>query len=504
MPRLQLLESDSTPRWFPLRGRTLIGRDVENDVVLADGAVSSHHALLFVRTDGTAFIRDMRSSNGTWVDGRRVGQCDIHDGSVIRLGNARLRFISLAADPAVPSAAAWEWDGSQDQEQDTDTFVRKGAAPGVESQLGLQRDLMALYELGDLLHASRTEDQLYRCVARLVERATGANRVSLVEWPGGEREPVLLLVWPDGSELNDGQPYSRTVTERVMGQGRTILVPDVAIQGDLRHAPSLPGCHARTVLCAPLRSQQRIFGIIFASHHEPTFQFAARQVRLITAVGLEAGIALENLRLMRHQERSFLDTTEALVSALDARDDYTAGHSRRVADMSMAIARCAELREHELQELRLGAMLHDIGKIGVDDECLRAPRRLTPSEHRRIQQHTVKGDRILEPLGSLERIRSIVRHHHERWDGTGYPDRLGNDAIPLAARIVAIADTIDAITSDRPYRQGRSLDVAVREVLRCSGTQFDPAMVGALVRSLRIGAFPCANGPMPLEESAVG
>ncbi len=490
MPRLHLLTLDGPPSKHPVRSRTLIGREAENHIRLEDPAVSGHHALLLVRPDGSALIRDLHSSNGTWVDGERVAQCHLAEGCVIRLGDTRFRLEGRSVDLGLPRHASWEWDAEQDEEQPTAELGRERAAPDAE---GLSRDLMALYELGDLLHACRSEDQLFRSVARLVERNTGADRVALVECPGPEQAPELLHVWPDGSELNEGRPFSRTVTERVIDQGRTILVPDVAIFGELRQSQSLLGCMARTVLCAPLRSQGRIFGIIFASHHDPGFSFAPRQVRLVSAVGMEAGIALENLRLLRQRERSFFHTTEALVNALDARDDYTAGHSRNVARMALAIARCAQLDAEQQRDLRLGAMLHDIGKIGVDDDCLRSPRALSPEEYRRIQQHTVQGDRILRPLGELDRVREIVRHHHERWDGAGYPDGLRGEAIPLAARVVAIADTIDAITSDRPYRKAAPLEVALQEVSRCKGSQFDPRMVSALFLSLQLGTFPSAR-----------
>jgi putative nucleotidyltransferase with HDIG domain len=239
------------------------------------------------------------------------------------------------------------------------------------------------------------------------------------------------------------------------------------------------------VLCAPVRSSHRFLGVVFASHRDPAFNFDRYQVQLLTAIGMQAGIALENLRLYRRLERSFLETVEVCVKAIDARDRYTAGHSNRVARMSVSIAHHLPLAAPDLRDLRLGALLHDIGKIGINDECLRAARRLTPEEYAHVQQHTVFGDQILHPLDGLATARIIARHHHERWDGRGYPDGLAGEAIPLLARIVAVADSVDAITSDRPYRPARSLDVAVNELLANRGTQFDPTVVRAFLDAHR-------------------
>jgi len=296
-----------------------------------------------------------------------------------------------------------------------------------------------------------------------------------------------LYAWPDGVDPNGGRPYSRTLLDEVIRQGRTILVPDVALSSSLRHAPSIQLNAIRSVLAAPLHGYDRVAGIILATHHEAGFEFQEHQVQLLTAIGQEVGMALENHRLFWRVERNFLGTLEALVQALDARDPYTAGHSLRVAEMSLAIGRWVPLDDDRLKELRLGALLHDVGKIGVDDACLRSNRKLTSEEFAHIQQHTVLGGQILNPLADLDATRSIVRHHHERWDGEGYPDGLAGERIPLTSRIVAVADTIDAITSDRPYRRGSPLDLALHEVEHHAGTQFDPAIVRATLRAAAAG-----------------
>ena len=184
-------------------------------------------------------------------------------------------------------------------------------------------------------------------------------------------------------------------------------------------------------------------------------------------------------------EAAYTGAIRALAAALDARDPYTAGHSERVSVFSVAVGRTLSLSEPELEVLRLGALLHDIGKIGVPDALLRKADALTDAEYEQIKQHPVLGARILRSVPFLSPHIPIVELHHERPDGRGYPYGLQGDAIPLAARIVHVADAYDAMTSARAYRGARSSARAIEELWRCSGTAFDTAIVEAFVMSLR-------------------
>jgi putative nucleotidyltransferase with HDIG domain len=183
-------------------------------------------------------------------------------------------------------------------------------------------------------------------------------------------------------------------------------------------------------------------------------------------------------------EAAYTGAIRALAAALDARDPYTAGHSERVSVVSIAIGRELGLSQPALEVLRLGALLHDIGKIGVSDEVLRKPTVLTASEYDAIKQHPVLGARILRQVPFLAPHLAIVELHHERPDGRGYPYGLRGDDIPLAARIVHVADAYDAMTSARAYRSARPAGEALRELWRCAGTEFHADIVGALATAL--------------------
>ncbi|MEX2260420.1 MAG: HD-GYP domain-containing protein [Bryobacteraceae bacterium] len=184
----------------------------------------------------------------------------------------------------------------------------------------------------------------------------------------------------------------------------------------------------------------------------------------------------ENLHL------AYMEFVGSLASALDARDRYTAGHSRRVSELSCAIAEAMQFAETEVEEIRMGALLHDIGKIGIADDVLQKPGKLTSEEFALVQQHPTIGRKILEGVHGFHACLPIVELHHENWDGSGYPWGLPGEATPRAARIVHVADAYDAMTSDRPYRRGMSHEEAVRALKQCAGTQLDPAIVPVLAR----------------------
>jgi putative nucleotidyltransferase with HDIG domain len=183
---------------------------------------------------------------------------------------------------------------------------------------------------------------------------------------------------------------------------------------------------------------------------------------------------------------SLLGAVTALANAVDAKDHYTQGHSQAVSRLATQIARQLGLSDPVIEEISLGGILHDIGKIGVPEAILNKPSRLTPEEYEVMKTHCSRGAEILEPLKvkAIEPIRRMVRNHHEMVDGTGYPDHLKGENIPLGARIITVADCFDTMVSERAYQPGRSMAEAIEELHRCSGTQFDPTIVEAFFQSL--------------------
>ena len=236
---------------------------------------------------------------------------------------------------------------------------------------------------------------------------------------------------------------------------------------------------ARSLCLMPLRSGKRALGLLMlgetrGSEREP---FSPDKIRLARSIGEQAASALYRVELFAKLEGSYLETVLALANAVDAKDNYTAGHAQHLAVVALDIGREMGMNEHELEGLRYGAILHDIGKIGVPDAVLQKPSGLDPDEWAQMREHPSIGARILSPVPHLASAAQIVHHHHERYDGNGYPDGLVGEAIPLGARILTVVDSYNAITDKRVYKEARSHAEAVSELKRHAGTQFDPRVV---------------------------
>ena len=186
---------------------------------------------------------------------------------------------------------------------------------------------------------------------------------------------------------------------------------------------------------------------------------------------------------MTRLQDTYLMTIEALAAAVEARDPYTHGHTRRVEEYAVIMATTLGCDENEIAAIRRASVLHDIGKIGLEDQILRKQGRLEADEELRMQKHPAIGVDMLRGIDFLDPVLPLIRHHHERWDGNGYPDQLRADEIPLGARILAVADALDAMTSDRPYRAARTFEYAKSEILKGSATHFDPEVVTAFIKS---------------------
>jgi len=211
-------------------------------------------------------------------------------------------------------------------------------------------------------------------------------------------------------------------------------------------------------------------------------------MEMLSTIAAQAAISIKNATLYDEQQQTYLNTIQALVSAIEASDSYTRGHSERVTRYSLEVGRRLNLSADRMQILERAAILHDIGKIGVNLTLLHKEGKLTPQDIRDLQQHPSIGMHILEPIEFLHDVRVCIGQHHERFDGRGYPNRTRKEELMLESRILAITDSFDAMTSDRPYRKALSLDVAIAELHDNAGTQFDPEIVDVFSQAIRQGA----------------
>jgi HD-GYP domain-containing protein (c-di-GMP phosphodiesterase class II) len=264
----------------------------------------------------------------------------------------------------------------------------------------------------------------------------------------------------------------------------------------------------------PLKVQDRVIGLLCAHSYTPGRVFTEGQRKLLAVLASRTAVSIEHAQLYadlvtrnaelaqanRSLEDNFKATLIGFAHALEEADRYTRGHSERVSFYAQLVAVGLDLREAETARIIQAGLMHDIGKIGIKYERLNKPGKLTAEEMAMFRTHPSKGKRILETMPFMNDLVPGAWCHHERWDGTGYPRGLAGDAIPLVGRIVSIADTYDAMTSDRAYRKALPHEVAVRELERCAGSQFDPELVRVFIRRItdyRLASPGTPGRPLP-------
>ncbi len=263
---------------------------------------------------------------------------------------------------------------------------------------------------------------------------------------------------------------------------RTILYEDISKHPDWMKAPGAEG--VKSWIGAPLIVRGECIGVLTVDGYEAK-QFSQTDAQMVATFAIHAGIALENARLFEEAQDAYVQTVSALASAIDVRDSYTSGHSERLAELAVETGRLLDCSAEEMVDIRWAALLHDIGKIGVPDNILRKPSELDLSELEVMRKHPEIGAHIVEPVRNLANVAPIIRAHQERYDGSGYPDRLKGDEIPKIARIISVADAYVAMTDERVYRKARSAEEAIKEIKRCSGSQFDPQIVKAFLKVIQ-------------------
>jgi putative nucleotidyltransferase with HDIG domain len=241
------------------------------------------------------------------------------------------------------------------------------------------------------------------------------------------------------------------------------------------------GEHARRLLAVPLQRGEQVLGCLFCVDKD-LGDFDSVDSKLLNSIANESAIYLENAVLFEDVHGLMMGLLHSLTSAVDAKDAYTCGHSERVALLSKMLAKEAGLTEHEVERIYMAGLLHDVGKIGVPEAVLQKPGRLTAEEFEQMKKHPAIGARILHDVKQIQDIIPGVLHHHERYDGRGYPDGLSGQNIPIMGRIICLADCFDAMTSTRTYRKALPLEVTLADLRRCSGTQFDPLLTEAFLR----------------------
>ncbi len=462
------------------------GRLGSLEIVLDDSSVSRRHAEVRHGEDGW-HVRDLESTNGTYVNGVRIGPGDqpLKARDIVQFGKVAVIVELTDATPDGPPSnqlviaathSSFE-DGLRRLAYDRNHMPRAG------------EQLFALLRAGNHFLNMQSEDQLLDAVLNDAVSVLEAQRGAIVLSEGDGPEPKMRL---RVLAVGQGEPpgrfhYSKKLTARCFASGVSLLYSTLTSDDETKVTQSMADGAMASVMCVLLRTPRKRLGVLHLDRSFWQNPFTEDDLHLADALAAHVSAAIEAAQLLRRQKDQFLRTVSVLAQAVELRDDYTGNHTQRVTRYATMLGEKLELPDDRLELIKIGGPLHDIGKIGIDDAILRKPGRLTGAEYEIMKTHTTKGAEILSSIPEMEPIIPIVRNHHERWDGTGYPDGLAGEEIPLLARILAVTDAFDAMTSNRPYhenKRGKPPAWAFDEVQRQLGKQFDP-VVGAAFIGLR-------------------
>ncbi|HEY6874683.1 MAG TPA: HD domain-containing phosphohydrolase [Geobacteraceae bacterium] len=351
--------------------------------------------------------------------------------------------------------------------------------------------LSTLYKVGLAINSTMELDTLFNLIVRTTMDTLQAEigYIILFEPSLHSLRVTTLLghefVSPSGALL----PMKPSSVSTWVIENRTpLLISDISTTPQFDRFSAL-GYERKTLICAPLLVKDEIIGTITVVNKIDNTVYNHEELELLNTIAAQAGIAIKNAKLYDEQQKIYMNTIHALVSAIEASDSYTRGHSERVTRYSLELARKLDLPSDRMKIIERAAVLHDIGKIGIDLSLLHKEGKLSPEDVNNLQQHPLIGMKILEPIEFLHDVKLCIGQHHERYDGHGYPNHVAADQLLVESRILAIADAFDAMTSDRPYRKSLPIEVAIKELSDNAGTQFDPNMVSHFVSLLNSGIF---------------
>ena len=465
-----------------------IGRSGESDLQLLGSGVSRFHCVIEEQASGLV-ITDLNSSNGTFVNGQRVKRQPLESGAEVEIGTVKVVVESVPGRKASPLMCLLS-----DSVGSETRVIHRAALADMANQGAtrpdtavppgdpLQRYLAALEKVNKAIATEEKPGRLMSVVLDIVLDVIPAERgvVLLLEKGAGMR-PAFMRV-AQGCAADPHLPLSRAVVNECLERRASVLCHD--LRADPRYQSAAGGAtdHIRSALCAPLACGDRVLGAIYLDTGSQTAAFGERDVEFLGGIAHHAGLALHRVELVDSLERLFVGAVETLVAAVEAKDIYTYGHSARVSKLARRVAEGMGLPEDDQERVKLAGLLHDIGKIGIPEAVLSRRGRLTEDEWAYVRSHPQIGESIIRQMGSdrVEELCPLVRHHHERLDGSGYPDRLTGEDIPLGARVLSVADAYDAMRSNRPYRAPFSSKEAIAELRGNAGKQFDPRAIAAL------------------------
>jgi len=492
--------------WLLKGDRFTIGRDPTNDIYVADPKISRVHAEI-VRREGQLYVVDNRSTNGTFLNGMRITEGVLREGMSLKVGNCEFTltaaqttdefgWVEGTSSDVTASISLDALDkmlertrssltpqrGIAAQKHETDSG---DVAPAVPELARLVDHLHVIYDLsGELQDVRSRHDILDVTMKRLLKVFPKAERVCILTREEPDAEFTPARIHSNKQFISPEFRISRSIFQRALDDKAGIMATDASSDTRFSESDSIASLNLRSIICAPMIVKTQALGAVYLDHSISSNAFDADDLQLLVALARQAGMALYNAMLYENIQRAYHQSILALINTIEAKDPYTMGHTQRTMRYAVGIGKQMGLSESELHTLKTAAQLHDIGKIGVREVILTKDSALTDKEYADIQAHVEIGCRILQPIEYLSDIIPIVRGHHEKFDGSGYPDKVSGDAIALGARILGLADAFDAMTTQRPYNKPLSFQQALERCREVAGRHFDPVCVEALGRYL--------------------
>jgi HD-GYP domain-containing protein (c-di-GMP phosphodiesterase class II) len=474
------LVNSPVPQTWSSSSHLRIGRLPELEIMIDDLSVSRLHAEILLGDDGWA-VRDRGSSNGTALNGVRIGRTPqpIRQGDAIQVGSIAFRVEHVRERPLtvrigqqtvqIEATARRTWADAVDA-------LEPPAGGSGRDEKGFLRLLRGGYRLAQTARVADTLQEVVNDAVAFFGARRGA--VFLVDDATGQ---LAVRRFAARSGEPTARPPSKTLAAIAFRDRHSLLFRDRTEAAQYQAESAVRG-EMNSVICAVLRAPDREIGVLHLDRGPDGASFTESDLHLADSLAAAVALGLDRHELVERHEALFIQTVTALAQAVEMRDEYTGNHTQRVTAYALLLAEEMGLEEIERRRLRVATLLHDIGKIAIDDQILRKPGRLADHEFDRMKTHVLRGSEIIQMIPGLAWALPVVRGHHERWDGCGYPDGLTGAGIPLTARVVAVADAFDAMTSDRPYRPGMPAARAFAELEAGAGTHFDPECVEAFLR----------------------
>lgn len=494
--KLFCLEGQEKDMTWELGGsRTVIGRDSICDIIINDPKLSRLHAEI-VKEGNTFIYYDKESLNGSFINENRVTRQILIPGDIIRIGDTSIKVSGddlttninwQKSDPMITSKIPLDQLSSQIEEAVSSPQAVAEERPDLATQRHVQtakliKNLETIYQVGNAINSIQTVDELLdQIAAMMMDVFQDVQRVCILLKENKKKfEPKFIKTRSDVP--HEPIQLSSSIVNKSVKEEVCILASDAAADERFSGSESVLTMNVRSVMCAPLVSKGSVLGLIYLDNREKPNCFDDNDVALLSALANQSAVAIENSKLYEDIQKSYHEAILALMNTVEAKDPYTRGHSLRTARYALGIAQEMGLSEEECKQIKTSAELHDIGKIGVRDLIIGKDSPLSTMEFHSIQAHVLTGEKILGPIEYLSFALPAIRHHHEKYDGTGYPDKLKGEKIPLGARIIGAADTFDAMTTQRPYNKPLPFKEALKKCKELKGKQFDPKIVDALDR----------------------